>query len=929
MLIGGPIDNVDLHVVDGELWIGGDAVALGYVNAPELTEASFPVRDGERLYRTGDRVRIVAGGLEYLGRLDDQVKVRGVRIEPAEVERALEAHPAIRRAVVVKHGSTLAALFVAAADVPDQEALREFLARSLPAGFVPSLFVPAEGLPLGSTGKADRAAAARLVADRFAPARPVPSEGRWQALLPVWAEALAIPESAVDPDLDFLSAGGHSLAAARIIGAVRADFGVRLPFATLLDERVSLRELAERLPACATADAPAPAAPSGGRIPIPPGLRRLWLLEWLYPTAAAAYNVLDVTEIDAPPDPDTLRRLVDRHDVLRMSVLEEDGDAYLTFAEPGTVTVPLEVVEATSPVALAAEPLPRRAPMLRAYLVRDGGRSFLVLVLSHLIGDQSTLDILRDELLSGAGDTPALTFEEYTRRSLAAVDGPRWRADLAFWTDRLGGAHVPLNLPAARCRAEVPSFRCHESTFAIPAEHWTRLVDAAARFGGTPANLLVACFAALLHSWTGQPDVRIGVPADARRTPAEQGLAGMLVDTLVLRTRTDRGTTLRDLVGQARAEYLEAVEHTSVPFDAVVEALRIPAAAGRNPVFQAWFNDLSRSRGTSVPVPVTAALFDVGVYLRRFGDERTVSVVVAAELFDEAFGAEFAAQLRLLVDRMVTDSDRPLREAALGSAPLPRPAATARRSLPSIAAVPADRPAIVGPEGTMTYGELDGAVDALAKRLPPGVLVAVEAVRSPLLPVAMLGVWRAGGTLALIAADAPAAYRDTCVESLGAAVRLSLDGGEILLEGEGSPDPASHVLFTSGTTGRRARYESAVGCWTVSWSSTWRRSRSTATTGSPCSPASPTIRSSGMCCPPWRSARRCTCRHRICTATRGRSRTGSRSGRSPSCTPRPRCSAWSSRPDAASRRFGWWCPVATSSRPAWRGGCPRSPARRS
>ncbi|MFB4300564.1 amino acid adenylation domain-containing protein [Actinomadura sp. NTSP31] len=809
MLIGEPIDNVDLHVVDGELWIGGDAVALGYVNAPELTGEAFTVRDGARLYRTGDRVRVVPGGLEYLGRLDDQVKIRGVRIEPAEVERVLEAHPAIRRAVVVKHGSALAALFVAAADVPDQELLREFAARSLPAGFVPSVFVPADGIPLGPTGKVDRAAAARLVADRPAPARQGTPEGSWRALLPAWAEALDIPESAVDPDLDFLSAGGHSLAAARIIGAVRAGFGVRLPFATLLDERVSLRELAGRLPGRGAAETGAPVPPGGGRVPMPPGLRRLWLLERLYPSAAAAYNVVDVSEIDEDLGPDAFASLVDRHDVLRMSVVEEDGDPYLTFAEPGTVTVPLAVAEAVSPAELAAEPVPRQAPMMRAWLVRDGGRTLLVLVLSHLIGDQSTLDILREELLAGAdagaGDRPALTFEEYTRRSLAAVDGPAWRADLDFWTERLGGAPVPLDLPTARRRPEVPSFRCHESTLTIPAERWAGIVDAAARCGGTPANLMLACFAALLHSWTGQPDVRIGVPADARRTPAEQRLAGMLVDTLVLRTRTDDATTLRDLAGQARTEYLEAVEHSSVSFDAVVEALRIPAVPGRNPVFQAWFNDLSRSRGSDAP-PVTAALFDVGVYLRRRGAERTVAVVVAADLFDEAFAAEFATQLGLLVDRAVTGPDRPLSETALGAAPPAPPAlpaAAARRSLPRIADVPTDRPAIVGPGTTMTYGELEDAVDALAGRLEAGALVAVEAVRSPLLPVAMLGVRRAGGTLALIAADAPAAYRNTCLETLGAAVRLTLDGGEIHLEGKGdaAPDGASHVLFTSGTTG--------------------------------------------------------------------------------------------------------------------------------
>ncbi|MET9760111.1 amino acid adenylation domain-containing protein [Streptomyces sp. NPDC006372] len=911
--IGMPIWNTTTHVLndrlaevspgeEGELFLGGDGLARGYLGRPDLTAERFVAdpfgRFGARIYRTGDLVRRrTDGSLEYLGRADHQLKIRGHRIEPSEIEQVLEAHPAVARAAVcpIEGAHTeLAALVVPAktATVTDRD-LRAFVGERLPPAFVPSLYVWGDAVPLGSTGKTDRAAVARAVAERLDVEHKGDS-GNGDTLKAFWTEAVGAD---ADETTGFLSAGGHSLAAARIIGAVKEHFGVRLPFALFLGDDITLAQLREAVQEHPANETSAKTA-TGDRavlpdsLPLPPSLRRLWLLEQLNPSAQAAYNVVSAAEVplsgaalDVTALNNALAAVHTRHDALRVTVdlagsgQFEDGGAEaptLRFASPGDLSPGVEVHDSAGPWApgnfareCACLPVRQDGPMLRAFLLRGPDKACVVLALNHLIADQRAAEILLGELLHlwldpGAPLPAAPSLRTHILGELSRGDDDR-TADLEFWRTELAGAPTSINLPLRGPRPAIASHRAVVRARRVPVALLAAVDSAAATLSTTRAGFLLSCFAALLHSWSGQDDITIGVPADARREAAEQNLVAMAVDTLVIRSRSTRDSMLSDVVCACRDAFLRAADHTGTPFDAIVEALGIPTVAGRNPLFQCWFNDLTgtgrvrtpSSAARALPVPVASALFDLGLYLRRDGDDLEIVVAGAEDLFGETVVEEFARQYMALLAEATASPGTPLAELALadrarqhgeppaGDVPAPASSRHDGRLWQALAALPAADPgtaAVIGASGTLSRSEQAASVRRLARALrrhgaSPGVTVAIWARADPHLPTALLAVWHTGATIALIPADAPMRHREKCLSAVGASLALdpadTPDPGVLSVEDlleeelEGSagraarnsaretsafpeggandvwlgPGETSHVLFTSGTTG--------------------------------------------------------------------------------------------------------------------------------
>jgi phthiocerol/phenolphthiocerol synthesis type-I polyketide synthase E len=885
--IGAPIDNVDVHVLDdagepvpagepGELWIGGTPVALGYAGRPELSAAAFRQAGDERCYRTGDRVRVRDGVVEYLGRIDDQVKVRGVRIEPGEVERVLETHPGVGRAVVtvVRPGGRshelLAALLTRSgpdAAAADDAELRSFLLRRLPTAFVPGLWVRTDEIPLSRSGKTDRRAADRLVLaalDRAPGAAGHPED----PLREVWAAVLG---AGADERQGFLEAGGHSLGAIRVLGVVEEHCGVRLPLALLLRDGVSLAELRSRVGRVGGPDrsgppgddARAPEPLPGGVMPMPPGLRRLWLLQQLSDRAEAAYHVVKAVELVGAVDPARVQRAVGaavaRYDALRMSVHDAPEGPLIGFAAPEEVHCPVEVVDGSAaydPAEFVAESsadgMPSSAPMMRVRLRRGPERSCLVVVLSHLVADLRSADLVLDAILAdlaeecpGDGDGGG-SYRAFAEAEHASVDGPRWQQDLAYWREALSGAPEELDLPMRGPRPPVAGFAARLERRALGPELSARAEQAAADLGVTPAAFFLGCFAALLHSWSGQRELMIGVPVDVRRTPAEQAMVAMGTSTLALRSTLAERTGLGDVVRGCRDAFVAAADHTAVPFDVLVDALGVRSAPGRNPVFQAWFNDLTSEAppravpGTTVvPVatPVLASLFDVGVYLRRGSGGLELTTAGAADLLTQDVVGALADQLLRLVALAVDSPGLPLAELALaGQPPAPgRGPVRAEVTGPDLwrrweaqAVERPGAPAIVVGDRVLDHAELAAGVDRLDRALRergagPGRTVLLWSARDELLPIALLAIWRTGSVLALAPADAPEHHRTACRAAARPDLALCCRPGDVpgdlsvaeLLAGAPAAaavavadwplgDRAGHVLFTSGTTGAPA-----------------------------------------------------------------------------------------------------------------------------
>ncbi|HEU0079530.1 MAG TPA: amino acid adenylation domain-containing protein, partial [Longimicrobiaceae bacterium] len=614
--------------VPGALYLGGAGLARGYLGRPDATAGAF-VPDpfgragGGRLYRTGDRARWLASGeLEFLGRLDHQVKVRGFRIEPGEVESALLAHPAVRECVVVAREDSASgvpggARLVAdvgvgeAADVPDAAELRRHLRGSLPEHMVPALFVVLAELPKTPNGKVDRSLLPAPEAGGTAAERVAPRGATEEAVAAVWGELLRA--SAVGARDSFFELGGHSLLATQVVARLRDRLGVELPLRAVF-EAPTVAELAARVDALRGgagegADARIPVARGPRRFPLSFSQERLWFLHRMDP-ASPVYNIPVVLRLSGRLDAGALERalaaVVRRHEVRRTAFAEADGVAVQVVRPASVVRLPvadlsapgLERAEAEA-ARLAAREAARpfdlaAGPVFRASLLRLAADEHVLLVtLHHVAGDAWSVGILLDELAAAYRGAPLaelpVQFGDFAAWQRGRLSGDALGEQLAWWRGHLAGAPAALDLPTDRPRPREQSGRGASHAFSVPAELAGAVHALARREGATPFMVLLAAWQALLARWSGQDDVVVGSPIAGRTRAETEGLIGFFVNTLVLRAKLDANATFRELLAQVREVTLGAYAHQDVPFEKLVEELKPERDLSRSPFFQVMF----------------------------------------------------------------------------------------------------------------------------------------------------------------------------------------------------------------------------------------------------------------------------------------------------------------------------------------------------
>ncbi|MFP3493448.1 non-ribosomal peptide synthetase [Pseudomonas sp. SIMBA_059] len=838
--IGRPLGNVICRVLDeqfnpvplgvpGELCIGGIGLARGYLGRAGLTAERFVAdQHGTRLYRTGDRARWSADGvLEYLGRLDQQVKLRGFRVEPEEIEARLLAQEGIAQAVVLVREAKLIGYYTAPAGL-DEQAVKTALAAELPEYMVPALLMRLDALPLSPSGKVDRRALPEPVwqlREHVEPETPLQ-----QQIAAIWREVLGLPRVGLRDD--FFALGGHSLLATQIISRTRQACDVELPLRTLFEasELGAFAEQVGLIQAAGHRNQQAPIARVDRSVPVPLSYsqQRMWFL-WQMEPDSPAYNVggmarlrgvLDVGRFEA-----ALQALIMRHETLRTTFPSVDGVAYqkvsrqtglrmdwrdfsaLTPADCQQRLQHLAEHEAHTPFNLET------GPLLRACLVKAGEQEhYLVLTLHHIVTEGWAMDIFARELSAlyeafiDERDSPLaplpvqyLDYSVWQRQWLES--GERQR-QLDYWTAQLGHEHPLLELPADRPRPPVQSHQGELYRFDLSDALAARVRAFNAERGLTLFMTMTATLAVLLYRYSGQTDLRIGAPVANRIRPESEGLIGAFLNTQVLRCQLDGQMRVGELFEQVRHTVIEGQSHQDLPFDHLVEALQPTRSAAYNPLFQVMCNvqrwEFQQSRqlaGMTVEYlanDARATKFDLNLEVTDLDQRLGCCLTYSTDLFDEPRIARMAEHWRNLLEALIGDPQQRLSELPLLSAAEQRAlqhslgVAAGEHRLDQClhtlfsqqAAKRGDAPALTFAGVTLSYRELDERANRLAwmlreRGVGPQVRVGLALPRSLEMVIGLLAILKAGGAYVPLDPEYPLDRLHYMIEDSGIGLLLS------------------------------------------------------------------------------------------------------------------------------------------------------------
>ncbi|MGT9827804.1 pyoverdine non-ribosomal peptide synthetase PvdD, partial [Pseudomonas aeruginosa] len=895
--IGGTIPDLSWYILDrdlnpvprgavGELYIGRAGLARGYLRRPGLSATRFvpnpfPGGAGERLYRTGDLARFQAdGNIEYIGRIDHQVKVRGFRIELGEIEAALAGLAGVRDAVVLAHdgvGGTQLVGYVVADSAEDaerlRESLRESLKRHLPDYMVPAHLMLLERMPLTVNGKLDRQALPQPDASLSQQAYRAPGSELEQRIAAIWSEILGVERVGLDDN--FFELGGHSLLATRVISRVRQEQQLDASLKALF-ERPVLEAFAQGLERTTDAVSTIPLADRQQPLALSFAQERQWFL-WQLEPESAAYHIPSALRLRGRLDVDALQRsfdsLVARHETLRTRFRLEGGRSYQQVQPAVSVSIEREqfgeegLIERIQAIVVQPFDL-ERGPLLRVNLLQLAEDDHvLVLVQHHIVSDGWSMQVMVEELVqlyaaySQGLDVvlPALPIQyaDYALWQRSWMEAGEKERQLAYWTGLLGGEQPVLELPFDRPRPARQSHRGAQLGFELSRELVEAVRALAQREGASSFMLLLASFQALLYRYSGQADIRVGVPIANRNRVETERLIGFFVNTQVLKADLDGRMGFDELLAQARQRALEAQAHQDLPFEQLVEALQPERNASHNPLFQVLFNHQSEIRSVTPEVQLEdlrleglawdgqTAQFDLTLDIQEDENGIWASFDYATDLFDASTVERLAGHWRNLLRGIVANPRQRLGELPLLDAPERRQTLSEWNPAQRECAVQGtlqqrfeeqarQRPqavALILDEQRLSYGELNARANRLAhcliaRGVGADVPVGLALERSLDMLVGLLAILKAGGAYLPLDPAAPEERLAHILDDSG--VRLLLTQGHLLerlprqagvevlaidglvLDGYAESDPLptlsadnlAYVIYTSGSTGK-------------------------------------------------------------------------------------------------------------------------------
>ncbi|MEM7555731.1 MAG: amino acid adenylation domain-containing protein [Cyanobacteria bacterium P01_A01_bin.84] len=648
--IGKPINNTSFYVLDdylqpvpigvaGELYIGGVGLAKGYLNKAQLTQERFIENlfvetfhetslQNEKLYKTGDRVRYLPhGDLEYLGRVDYQVKLRGFRIELGEIESALMQFPDVKQAVVTLYKNSddekLIAYIVPSSEVSVTQ-LRQFLKTKLPGYMIPSHYVMLEEFPLTPNRKVDRKALpipdqvdTEESKDFVSPRNPIE-----EILVNIWSDVLGVEKISVDDN--FFELGGHSLFATRVNSQVRQAFAVELPLRSHF-EKPTIAELTLCIET-ATVNSVAPLIKPVfrvGNLPLSFAQQRLWFLCQLEPESPY-YNIPAAVRLTGSLNADALQQSLNdilvRHETLRTAFITVDGQPVQEISS--VYSLPLTVIDLSNIIECDREAKVKElalveamqpfqldtSPLLRVKLLHLSDTEHIILLtLHHIIADGWSIGVLVRELgilyeqrkreqEHQEDESPLFPLKELP---IQYADFAIWQREwlqgevlenqLNYWQKQLKNAPNLLEFPTDYPRPAVISLKGDSYTFQLSPELTAGLKRLSQQSGCTLFMTLLAAFKTLLYRYTLSEDIIVGTSIANRNHPGIEGLIGFFVNTLALRTDLSGNPTFEELLNQVREVSLNAYAHQDLPFEQLVDNLQLQRSLSYTPLFQVMF----------------------------------------------------------------------------------------------------------------------------------------------------------------------------------------------------------------------------------------------------------------------------------------------------------------------------------------------------
>ncbi|MCU7493270.1 MAG: amino acid adenylation domain-containing protein [Ignavibacteria bacterium] len=642
--IGRPFSNMTLYVLDrnleplapgltGELYVGGKGLARGYLKRPDVTAEKF-IPDpfskipGQRLYKTGDMARFLPdGNVEFLGRMDNQIKLRGLRVELGEIETAVSEFDSVRDSVVIARedtpGDKKIVAYIVTRDgnpIPAPE-LKHFLADRLPEYMIPSAFVTLEKLPVTPNGKVDRRALPapdvneimKEMESNYVAPRSV-AEG---VIASIWSGVLKVPKIGINDN--FFELGGHSLLATQVISRIRTAFNIEIPLRSIFENPTVARmgQIVEKeeMKKNGLISRPVLPAPREALIPLSFAQERLWFLDQLEP-GNSFYNMPETYRIKGKLDKyileESLNEVVRRHEILRTSFLTVDGKPSAVISPELKIMIgftdlsiyPSEeqdkIIENIS-LREAQRYIPlTEAPLFRTTLLKVSEEDYIIkVILHHIITDEWSSGIMLREialmynalLLNTKPSLPELNIQytDYAFWQREYLRGENLERQLSYWKDKLSGIPLSLELPFDHPRPPIQTYRGDYISLDLSPELVKALRDFNRQSGVTLFMTMLSCFQVLLYRLSGQMDIVIGTPVANRSKEELEALIGFFVNTLVLRCRISRNMKFLDLLKETTESSLEAFTYQELPFEMLVDALQPERTLSHSPLFQVMF----------------------------------------------------------------------------------------------------------------------------------------------------------------------------------------------------------------------------------------------------------------------------------------------------------------------------------------------------